>query len=109
MTAPLDDCLICFRRTPIYRKDIKPYECTCNYPVHRVCFEKWRATGTRRLCIICHIEAAEVIVPPVMVVAHYIEPPQRRCIHICCDSVYMMILVLAFIIWHFWVFHVRRH
>lgn len=111
MSAPLEDCLICFRRTPVYRKDIKPYLCTCNYPVHRVCFERWRATGTRRTCLICQVEEPAVIVPYVeenVRIVQYVEPPRRRCLHRCCDSIYTVLLVIAFIVWHFWVFHIRR-
>ena len=114
MTASLGECLICLHKTPIYRRDIELYMCTCNYPIHRICFEKWRATGTSRLCLICQIEEPEDIIEHVyndgqgLIVMRHVEPPQRRCLHRCCESAYMGILLVGFLIWHIWVFYIRR-
>jgi len=113
MTDPVDDCLICFRKTQIYRKHIKPYDCTCNYPVHRACFEKWRATGTRKLCLFCQLEAPEPVPPmelqDVLIIQRVpIEIPMRQRIHDCCDSAYMVLFMLGFLVFYMWVIYIRR-
>lgn len=115
MTDPVDDCLICFRKTQIYRKHIKPYNCTCNYPVHRACFEKWQATGTRKLCLFCQLETPEPIPPmeldledDLIVQGEPIEVQPRQRLHGCCESMYMVFYIFGFLILYVWVFYIRR-
>ena len=86
--------------------------CSCNYPIHRVCFARWKETGTQRLCLICQVEdgplpIVEYVERP-LVIEQMVIVHNRRWFHRCCDSVYMMVMVIAFLIWHFYVFHIRK-
>ncbi len=54
MSLSSQECPICFRKATLVRSQIKNYECTCDYYVHRSCYERWR-TGTDRLCLICDV------------------------------------------------------
>ena len=50
-----DNCIICFNTCVLKRKDIEPYKCTCIYYIHRTCYQKWKLTGTQRLCVLCQV------------------------------------------------------
>jgi hypothetical protein len=53
----IGDCLICFQKTKTYRINIEPTVCECKYFIHKHCYNRWIATGTQRLCLICNAQA----------------------------------------------------
>jgi hypothetical protein len=55
MDETSDNCLVCFNETSTFRKNIQPYICDCNYPIHNECFTEWKRRGTLRLCLICQV------------------------------------------------------
>jgi hypothetical protein len=56
MSLSSQECPICFCKATLVRSKLDNYECTCDYYVHRTCYERWRAeTGTDRLCLICDV------------------------------------------------------
>ena len=56
MSLSSQECPICFRKATLVRSQIKNYECTCDYYIHRTCYERWKSeTGTDRLCLICDV------------------------------------------------------
>lgn len=54
-----NNCIICFRSCIIHRKNIQPYDCSCNYYIHKTCYTKWKQTGTLRLCVMCQVMESE--------------------------------------------------
>ena len=55
MSLSSQECPICFRKATLVRSQIENYECACDYYLHRSCYERWRGTGTDRLCLICDV------------------------------------------------------
>ncbi len=56
MSLSSQECPICFCKATLVRSKLDNYECTCDYYVHRTCYERWRSeTGTDRLCLICDV------------------------------------------------------
>lgn len=49
-----DNCLICYSLTKTRRLDIQPYVCDCKYYIHKKCYNRWKMTGTQRVCVICN-------------------------------------------------------
>lgn len=54
------ECLICYVDSETKRSELANYICKCDYFIHVECYDKWKQTGTARLCIICDVE--EIIV-----------------------------------------------
>ena len=96
------ECLICYTTTSMMRKDIIPYMCECKYHIHKSCYNRWRNTGTLRLCIICQVHLPPVNLQPVNLQPAYLQPVHlppnhahiiyhyeirprclNRCSHIC--------------------------
>ena len=48
------NCMVCLQECQTVSSDLFLYNCTCIYPIHNDCFQKWRRIAdTSRICIIC--------------------------------------------------------
>lgn len=57
----IGDCLICFQKTKTHRINIEPSVCECKYFVHKRCYNRWMATGTQRVCLLCDANSIKFV------------------------------------------------
>jgi hypothetical protein len=117
------ECLICYTTTSMMRKDIIPYMCECKYHIHKSCYNRWRNTGTLRLCIICQVHLPPVNLQPVNLQPAYLQPVHlppdhahiiyhyeirprclNRCIHICT----LYALFAIYMLYYLYVMHMQE-